>query len=113
MAHYLNTKRMATYRDAKSVKAVIQRYFSEYLISHGSVGLLDTQEWHNIVGETIAAYSRPLYIENNILVIGTSYPAWNHMILLNSNRIVSAVNALGRNLFINSIKVKLTHKKKM
>lgn len=102
---------MARYRrNIRSIKEVVQDYFSDYLVSSDTVRLISTEQWVDIVGKKVAEHSRPLYIENGVLLVETRHSAWGHFILLKSNSIIAALSKIDKNLSVKSIKLKLTRR---
>ena len=104
---------MESYHRPKNVKEIIQKYFSEYLIEEENINFISKAHWRKIVGDKISGCTKPLYVENGILVIEVENALWNHFILLNSNKIIAATNKFNGKLFINSLKLKLTQQKKV
>lgn len=101
---------MASSIHIKSIKEVAQRYFSEYIESHGDgeheVTLLSHTEWVGIVGEHVARHAKPLYIQSGILFVQADHATWSHYVRLKSNVIISILNRVKKGVDVQTIKFK-------
>ena len=76
-------------QNCKKASEILNTFFTEFCSDKTQSQFL--QEWEHIVGEKIAAHSKIIDIENNILIIEVDHPGWSQQVKLKKRQILSAV----------------------
>ncbi|MFW5776058.1 MAG: DUF721 domain-containing protein [Spirochaetota bacterium] len=86
---------------------LIQRFLDSIGQAEGSAYIGLFKSWEPIVGERIAAHSRPVDVRGHSLVVEADHPGWVQMVMMKRNRIVGELERRFPQLGITGITVRV------
>lgn len=91
----------------KKAGDILSAFFDERLVKEGKTYSELFKSWFHIAGERLAAHSRIVELERNILFVEADHPGWIMILQSKEKEILDQVRRSFPNLTINGISIRL------
>ena len=93
---------MGSYSVGEAINLVIEKSHWKQKITE----LRMKEEWVEIVGKTIAKYTRNIYMQGKVLTIYTDIAPLKHELMLGREQLIAQINEYFKEVVVNEIQVK-------